>query len=366
MSAVTNSALARKRRGISTSEALQGISQVCAPAARQAASTICYPCALSNLGPVAMSAFIAAAFYKFVELPDYKALREPLLALCERLTVKGTILLAAEGINGTIAGSPDNVREVLRYLRSDERLADLEHKESGAKEMPFLRMKVRLKKEIVTLGVPEVNPARMAGTYVKPEEWNRLLDDPNVVLVDVRNDYEVELGTFKGALNPRTKSFSELPQWVAQETALRVKPKVAMFCTGGIRCEKSTAYLRMAGFDEVYHLQGGILKYLEVMPEEQSRWEGECFVFDERVAIGHGLKQGKYELCRSCRMPVSEADKQSPHYIAGVSCPKCYETRSEEKKRSLAERHRQVELAKTRNDAHLGIPQESRVKRRGD
>lgn len=311
-----------------------------------------------------MSEFIAAAFYKFVELPDYKALREPLLAECERRGVKGTILLAAEGINGTIAGSPDHVREVLRHLRSDERLADLEHKESGSTEMPFLRMKVRLKKEIVTLGVPEVNPARMAGTYVKPEEWNRLLDDPNVVLVDVRNDYEVELGTFKGALNPRTKSFSELPQWVAQEAALRAKPKVAMFCTGGIRCEKSTAYLRMAGFEEVYHLQGGILKYLEVMPEEQSLWEGECFVFDERVAIGHGLKQGKYELCRSCRMPVSEADKQSAYYIAGVSCPKCYETRSEEKKRSLAERHRQVQLAKARNDAHLGVPQELRQKKR--
>lgn len=309
-----------------------------------------------------MSAFIAAAFYKFVELPDFRALREPLLRACERVGAKGTILLAAEGINGTIAGHPDGVHEVLRYLRSDPRLADLEHKESGAAEMPFLRMKVRLKREIVTLGVHGVNPARMAGKYVKPEEWNQLLDDPDVVLVDVRNDYEVELGTFKGALNPRTKSFSELPQWVAEETALRSKPKVAMFCTGGIRCEKSTAYLRMAGFDEVYHLQGGILKYLEVVAEQDSRWEGECFVFDERVAIGHGLKQGRYELCRSCRMPVGEADKASPEYIEGVSCPKCYAMRSEEKKRSLAERHRQVQLAKQRNDAHLGVPQERRKK----
>jgi UPF0176 protein len=309
-----------------------------------------------------MSDIIAAAFYKFVELPDFKALREPLLTSCERVGVKGTILLAAEGINGTIAGKRDDVHAVLGFLRSDPRLADLEHKESSAKEIPFLRMKVRLKREIVTLGVPGVNPSRMAGTYVKPEAWNTLLEDPNVVLVDVRNDYEVELGTFKGALNPRTKSFSELPRWVETEAALRTKPKVAMFCTGGIRCEKSTAYLRMAGFEEVYHLQGGILKYLETVPEHESRWEGECFVFDERVAIGHGLKQGRYELCRSCRMPLSEADKSSPYFIAGVSCPKCHALRSEEKKRALAERHRQVQLAKQRNDAHLGIPQERRKK----
>jgi UPF0176 protein len=226
-------------------------------------------------------------------------------------------------------------------------------------------MKVRLKREIVTLGVPSVNPARMVGEYVRPEDWNKLLDDPDVVFVDVRNDYEVELGTFKGAINPHTKSFSELPQWVAQEQALRSKPKVAMFCTGGIRCEKSTAYLKMAGFEEVYHLQGGILKYLETIPENDSRWEGECFVFDERVAIGHGLKQGQYELCRSCRMPVGEEDKKSRHYIAGVSCPRCFDQRTEEKKRSLAERHRQVELAKQRNDAHIGVRQELRKKEKG-
>jgi len=307
-----------------------------------------------------MPALLTAAFYKFVELPDFKSLRAPLLAKCESLGVKGTILLAEEGINGTIAGEAHALHEVLAYLRSDQRLANLEHKESGASEMPFYRMKVRLKKEIVTLGVEGVNAARMAGTYVTPEDWNKLLDDPDVVFVDVRNDYEVELGTFKGALNPRTKSFSEFPQWVAEQEQLRKKPKVAMFCTGGIRCEKSTAYMRMAGFDQVYHLQGGILKYLEVIPEEQNRWEGECFVFDERVAIGHGLKQGKYELCRSCRMPLSDADKSSTQYVAGVSCPKCFESKSEEKKRGLAERHRQVELAKKRNDAHIGVRQELR------
>jgi len=309
-----------------------------------------------------MSPFIAAAFYKFVHLPDYRELRAPLLEICERCGVKGTILLAEEGINGTIAGTPESVHEVLDFLRRDARLADLEHKDSGAAVMPFLRMKVRLKREIVTLGVPGVDPTRKVGTYVKPEDWNALVDDPDVVLVDVRNDYEVALGTFAGAVNPHTRSFSELPQWIARAPELRAKPKVAMFCTGGIRCEKSTAYLRMLGFEEVYHLQGGILKYLETIPEHESRWRGECFVFDERVAIGHGLRPGHYELCRSCRMPIGEADKASPHYVPGVSCPKCYAQRSEEEKRRLAERHRQVLLAKQRNDSHLGIPQAKRRK----
>jgi UPF0176 protein len=307
---------------------------------------------------------LTVAFYKFVELPDFKILREPLLSRCESLGIKGTILLAEEGINGTVCGESQAVHALLQHLRSDPRFADLEHKESGAAEMPFYRMKVRLKKEIVTLGVPGVNPARMAGTYVTPQDWNKLLDDPDVVFVDVRNDYEVALGTFKGALNPKTKSFSDFPRWVAQQEQLRSKPKVAMFCTGGIRCEKSTAFMRMAGFDQVYHLQGGILKYLETVPASENRWQGECFVFDERVAIGHGLQPGRYELCRSCREPIGEEEKTSPQYIAGVSCPKCYEQRSEEKKRSLAERHRQVQLAKQRNDSHLGIRQELREKKR--
>jgi UPF0176 protein len=305
---------------------------------------------------------LVAAFYKFVELPDYVALRAPLLALCDQLGVKGTILLAHEGVNGTIAGAPDAVRAVLERLRSDPRLAALEHKESYTSERPFYRMKVRLKREIVTLGVPGVSPSKMAGTYVKPEDWNRLIEDPDVVVVDVRNDYEVALGTFKGALNPRTKSFSELPKWVEQERKLQGKPKVAMFCTGGIRCEKSTALLRSQGFDEVYHLQGGILKYLETVPKEQSRWDGECFVFDERVAVNHELSPGKHKLCRSCREPISEQDKVSPKYVEGVSCPRCHDTTSAEKKRSLAERHRQIQLAKLRNDTHMGVRQELRKK----
>jgi UPF0176 protein len=227
-----------------------------------------------------MSKYLTAALYKFVSLPDYRELQAPLLAVCERHRIKGTLLLAEEGINGTIAGLPDDIRQVLDYLRHDAiwqgRLANLEHKESWAARMPFYRMKVRLKQEIVKLGVPEVKPSEMAGTYVKPEDWNTLISDPDVILVDTRNDYEVAIGTFKGAVNPNTKSFTELPEWVEQEKALREKPKVAMFCTGGIRCEKSTAYLRSQGFDEVYHLQGGILKYLETVPEDQSLWHGEC------------------------------------------------------------------------------------------
>lgn len=305
-----------------------------------------------------MSTIVAASFYKFIELPDYVAWRAPLLAQCEVAGVKGTILLAAEGINGTIAGARAGVHAVLEFLRSDPRLHDLEHKEAVTAEVPFYRMKVRLKREIVTLGVPELQPARMAGTLVPPSEWNALLEDPEVVLIDVRNDYEVALGTFPGALNPGTRSFSELPEWLGRQPALRGKPKVAMFCTGGIRCEKSTALLRSQGFAEVYHLQGGILKYLETVAAEASRWQGECFVFDERVAVGPGLAPGHYQLCRSCRDPISEQDQASPLYVAGVSCPKCHGTRAPEKQRGLLERQRQVELAKQENRAHIGARQD--------
>jgi UPF0176 protein len=298
---------------------------------------------------------LVAALYKFVELPDFADLKAPLLACCEQHGVKGTLLLAEEGINGTIAGTHAGVRAVLAYLRSDPRLANLTHKESAASKMPFYRMKVRLKKEIVTLGVPGVNPNKMAGTYVKPADWNKLIADPDVIVVDTRNDYEVAIGTFKGALNPNTKSFSELPEWVRNEPALRTKRKVAMFCTGGIRCEKSTAFLRTEGFDEVYHLEGGILKYLETVPEETSLWEGECFVFDERVAVGHGLSPSKHELCRSCRYPIGEKEKASPQYVEGVSCPHCYGTKSEEKQRGLMERQKQVAIAASRNQEHIGV-----------
>ena len=303
---------------------------------------------------------LTAAFYKFVTLPDFADLKTPLLAYCEARKVKGTILLAREGINGTVAGKPADIHALLAHLRGDPRLADLIHKESFAISMPFYRMKVRLKREIVTLGVPGVDPTVAAGTYVKPADWNRLLEDPDVVIVDVRNDYEVALGTFDGALNPRTKSFRELPDWVRKQPALRAKPKVAMFCTGGIRCEKSTAFLRAEGFAQVFHLEGGILKYLETVPKEQSRWRGECFVFDERVSVGHGLVPGSYELCRSCREPVGDEERASPYFERGVSCPKCHDTRTAEERVNLRERQRQVELAEMRGDTHIGRRERSR------
>ena len=310
--------------------------------------------------------FLTAALYKFVELPDHAALQAPLLAVCEAHGIKGTLLLAAEGINGTIAGRPDDVHAVLAYLRKDPRLATLEHKESWASAMPFYRMKVRLKKEIVTLGVPDVHPALMAGQYVKPHDWNELIAQPGVVLVDTRNDYEVSIGTFAGAVNPATASFSELPGWVEKEMQKGgklaeengVKPKVAMFCTGGIRCEKSTAFLKSKGFDEVYHLQGGILKYLETVPEAQSRWQGQCFVFDERVSVGHGLVQGDLELCRSCRDPLTEVAKASPLYERGVSCPGCHARTTDAQKAGYRQRQKQVDLAGARKQSHIGVVQQ--------
>lgn len=311
---------------------------------------------------LAMPDFLTAALYKFVDLPDYAVLQAPLQSFCEAQDVRGTLLLAEEGINGTIAGPEAGVRAVLAYLRRDPRLADLPHKESWAQKLPFYRMKVRLKREIVTLGVPGINPNEMAGEYVKPQNWNALIADPDVVVVDTRNDYEFGIGTFERALNPHTRSFSELPAWVAAQSAPGgllaekdgKKPKVAMFCTGGIRCEKSTAFMRTQGFDEVYHLEGGILKYLETVPETESLWKGECFVFDERVSVVHGLATGHYGLCRACRDPISEADKASPLYVPGVSCPACHDKKTEEQKRGFIERQRQVEYANRRRQPHIG------------
>ncbi len=296
---------------------------------------------------------IAAAFYRFAALPDFADKKAPLERLCAQRSVSGTILLAAEGVNGTIAGPPEDVRAVLDFLRADPRLAALEHKESPAACAPFHRMKVRLKREIVALGVPNLDPASHAGTYVDPSEWNALLDDPDVVLVDTRNDYEVAIGSFPGALNPATRSFSELPAWLERHPELRGR-KVAMFCTGGIRCEKSTALLRSRGFDEVFHLKGGILKYLETVPARENRWQGECFVFDERVAVGHGLAPGNHTLCRSCRHPLGPDERASPQYEEGVSCPHCHPTLDDARRVGLAERQRQVELARKRGRLHVG------------
>lgn len=301
-----------------------------------------------------MSKFLTVALYKFVSLPDYKDLQQPILDVCLKHSIKGTLLLAKEGINGTIAGLPNDIRAVLDYLRQDERLKTLEHKESYADKHPFYRMKVKLKKEIVTMGVPEVDPNAVVGTYVKPEDWNDIISDPDVVLVDTRNDYEVHIGTFKGAIDPKTKTFREFPQYVADNFDNTKHKKVAMFCTGGIRCEKASSYMKQQGFEEVYHLEGGILKYLENIPKEESLWEGECFVFDQRVGVKHGLEVGDYDQCYACRMPLSKEEMQSPHYTAGISCPHCYDKTSEAKKASLTERQKQVILAQQRGESHIG------------
>ncbi len=244
-----------------------------------------------------MSQYLTAALYKFVSLPNYQALQAPILAACQEHRIKGTLLLALEGINGTIAGAPEDIQALLAYLRSYPEFHDLEHKESYADKHPFYRMKVKLKKEIVTMGVPDIDPNQVVGTYVKPEDWNALISDPDVVLLDTRNDYEVHIGTFKGAVDPKTATFREFPQYVAQNLDKTKHKKVAMFCTGGIRYEKASSFMKQQGFEEVYHLQGGILKYLETVPKEQSMWEGECFVFDQRVAVKHGLEVGEYDQC---------------------------------------------------------------------
>ncbi|HSH54953.1 MAG TPA: rhodanese-related sulfurtransferase [Methylotenera sp.] len=308
-----------------------------------------------------MSKYLTAALYKFVSLPDYKQLQAPIQAACESHNIKGTLLLAEEGINGTIAGLPADIHRTLDYLRQDPvfkgQFADLEHKESYADEHPFYRMKVRLKKEIVTLGVPGVSPTKKVGTYVKPEDWNALISDPDVILIDTRNDYEVDIGTFKGALDPKTTTFREFPEYVAHNLDKTKHKKVAMFCTGGIRCEKASSYMMDQGFEEVYHLQGGILKYLETVPEETSMWEGECFVFDQRVAVKHNLEVGEYDQCYACRHPLSPQEMQSEQYAAGISCPYCYDKLSEDKRASLSERQKQVALAKKRGGAHIGTTQ---------
>lgn len=300
------------------------------------------------------STYCVAALYHFTRLSDYTELKAPLQDMCDLLGIKGTLLLAYEGINGTIAGTDTAITQILSYLRADPRLSELEHKESRAAEMPFYRMKVRLKKEIVTMGVNGVDPNDVVGTYVDPEDWNALISDPDVVLIDTRNDYEVEIGTFKGAVNPDTQTFREFPKWVEDNREALNKPKVAMFCTGGIRCEKASSYMKQQGFDEVYHLKGGILKYLETQPKETSLWDGDCFVFDQRVAVTHGLEESEYDQCFACRYPITEDDKRSPLYQKGIACPRCHEAMSAEQKARFAERQKQIELARARGETHIG------------
>ena len=300
-----------------------------------------------------MTQVVVSALYHFVTIDNYWTLRKPLYDFMIEHEIKGTLLLAQEGINGTVAGSRAAIDKLYQWLRSDERLKHLKSKESFDDSMPFYRTRVKLKKEIVTMGVTGIDPNRVVGTYVKPEDWNALISDPDVTLIDTRNDYEIAIGTFKKALNPGTETFRQFPGYVNDNLDSNRHKKVAMFCTGGIRCEKSTAYLKEQGFEEVYHLQGGILKYLETVPEEESLWQGECFVFDNRVSVNHRLEKGSYDQCHACRLPITEADKEDERYEHGVSCPACFDKKSEQQRKRFAERERQQRLARARGSQHL-------------
>lgn len=285
--------------------------------------------------------WIITTFYKFVPLSELVPLRDELRHYCENLCLRGTILLAQEGLNATVAGSRQAINDLLTFLHSHPAIGDFPHHESQGENAPFERLKVKIKREIVTLGMPQVTPNDQVGTYIEPQEWNRIISDPEVVLIDTRNDFEVELGTFKGAVNPHTHSFRELPEYVSKHLDPEKNHKVAMFCTGGIRCEKATAYMLQQGFEQVYHLKGGILNYLKSVPQSDSLWQGECFVFDGRVAVDHNLEEGHYELCMGCGHPVSAADKTSPQYEQGITCPHCCDVLTLEKRARLAERQRQ-------------------------
>ena len=296
-----------------------------------------------------------AALYRFCRLEHFAELREPLAAFCSARGIKGTLLLAREGINGTVAGAPEAIAALVAHLESMPELAGMEIKYSDSNEMPFHRMKVRLKREIVTMGKPDIDPLRDAGAYVEAGEWNALIADPETIVIDTRNDYEVSLGTFERAINPKTATFSEFPHWVEKQAPDLKGKKVAMFCTGGIRCEKATAYVKSLGIDEVFHLKGGILKYLEEVTPEESLWQGECFVFDERVSVAHGLQVGAAELCRACRHPVLPEERKSLKFQEGISCERCFDSRSEADRKRFAERQKQVELAESRGRGrHIG------------
>lgn len=312
-----------------------------------------------------MPEIVVAALYKFVALEDFHEMREPLLDACLGAGTRGTLLLAHEGINGTIAGTREGIDQVLEYLRADPRLVDIDHKESLDDHMPFYRMKVKVKKEIVTMGVQGIDPNQRVGTYVKPRDWNDIVNDPDVLLIDTRNDYEYGIGTFHGAIDPHTTTFREFPEYVRTHLDPGKQKKVAMFCTGGIRCEKASAFMLNEGFEEVYHLQGGVLKYLEEVPEEESTWEGECFVFDNRVAVNHRLEKGQYDQCYGCRHPITEQDKLSDKYQKGVCCPRCFDQLTPEKIARFRERQKQVELARERGESHVGAAPPARQQARG-
>lgn len=301
-----------------------------------------------------MSTYVVCAMYKFVALENFKEIRQPLLSVMEKNQICGTLLLAKEGLNGTVAGSREAIDNLLAWFATDQRLANISYKESFTEEKPFKRCKVKLKKEIVTMGVEGIDPRHIVGTYVKPTDWNALIADPEVFVVDTRNDYEVQIGTFENAKDPNTKTFREFPDYVKENMDPAKHKKVAMFCTGGIRCEKSTAYMKEQGFEEVYHLEGGILKYLEEVPAEETMWKGECFVFDDRVTVDHDLNAGQYDQCHACRMPILEEDKARKEYAKGISCHHCFDKTTPEQRSRYAERERQMELAKQRGETHVG------------
>jgi len=294
------------------------------------------------------------ALYHFTRFDDPAALRDPLLALCDAEGITGTLLLAREGINGTVAGPRAGIDRLLAHIRALPGCADLEAKFSTASAPPFGRMKVRLKREIVTMGQPDVDPRAAVGHYLSPVEWNEFIVQDDVVVIDTRNDYEVAIGTFEGAIDPGTKSFRAFPAWWEENRARFHNKRIAMFCTGGIRCEKSTNFLLAQGVAEVFHLKGGILKYLEEMPEEESHWHGDCFVFDERVSVGHGLREGPHSLCRACRRPLAPEDLERPDYEEGVCCHHCAQEYTEAQRARFRERHRQVKLAEARGARHIG------------
>jgi UPF0176 protein len=297
---------------------------------------------------------VVCALYHFVDFPDFESHKAPLLQLMEKENLRGTLLLAKEGMNGTIAGPISAIKTLIAFIKTDARFTDLSLKLSYHTDVPFYRAKVKLKKEIVTMGVHDIDPLKIVGTYVKPKDWNALIEDPEVLVIDTRNQYEVEVGTFKNALNPKTTSFREFPGYVKSALDPAINKKVAMYCTGGIRCEKSTAYLKELGFEDVFHLEGGILKYLEEVPEAESLWQGECFVFDNRVTVNHQLEKGQFDQCHACRMPITEQDKKNAAYIQGQSCHHCIDSQTEKQKNRYMEREKQVRLAKMRGEEHIG------------
>ena len=311
-----------------------------------------------------MSNIVVAALYRFISLPDFQNLQKPLLDFMLQREIRGTLLLAPEGINGTVAGSENHISELIAFLRADDRLSDLDAKFSYCSELPFYRSRVKLKKEIVTMGIEDIDPVHSAGTYVEADEWNKLIEDDDVIVIDTRNDYESAIGSFRNAVIPNTKSFREFPQYVKDNLDPQKNPKVAMFCTGGIRCEKSTAYLKQQGFDSVYHLKGGILKYLEDVPEVDSLWQGECFVFDNRVSVNHALEKGSYDQCHACRLPITEEDKKHQHYQSGVSCPHCYSEKTDSERERFIEREKQMQLAQQRGESHIGEDMKSIAQRK--